>query len=79
MEAYRDTPRPPRNNQIYLRFHTGFIISSFRMALFRLYLFSHGVLSSFRMASFRLVKVCGRTGYRTRDLWLLSQTGYRLR
>ena len=24
-------------------------------------------------------KVCGRTGYRTRDLWLLSQTRYRLR
>ena len=25
------------------------------------------------------MKVCGRTGYRTRDLWLLSQTRYRLR
>ena len=24
-------------------------------------------------------KVCGRTGYRTRELWLLSQTRYRLR
>ena len=25
------------------------------------------------------MKVCGRTGYRTRDLWLLTQTPYRLR
>ena len=23
--------------------------------------------------------MCSRTGYRTRDLWRLSQTGYRLR
>ena len=32
----------------------GFIISSFRVALFRLFDFSHGVFSSFRVASFRL-------------------------
>ena len=25
------------------------------------------------------LKVCGRTGYQTRGLWLLSQTRYRLR
>ena len=27
----------------------------------------------------RETKVCGRTGYQTRDLWLVSQTRYRLR
>ena len=32
----------------------GFVISSFRVALFRLFVFSHGVFSSFRVASFRL-------------------------
>ena len=30
----------------------GFVISSFRVALFRLFVFSHGVISSFRVASF---------------------------
>ena len=35
----------------------GFIFSSFRMALFRLFVFLHGVFSSFRMASFRHEKL----------------------
>ena len=43
----------------------GFVISSFRMALFRLFVFSHGVISSFREASFRVFRVVlfwGRKG-----------------
>ena len=32
----------------------GFVISSFRVALFRLFVFSHGVISSFRLFAWRL-------------------------